>query len=88
MYYMKMIKRWKLGLIICLSTLLVSCVGTVQESNSNITDIGSAYNPVVSFSGIHTATAISDTKVEVFFYPASGGSGKYIYDLYSRIIIF
>lgn len=81
-YYMKMIKCWKLSLIVCFSTLLVSCVGTVQESNSNITDIGSAYNPVVSFSGIHTATAISDTKVEVFFYPASGGSGKYIYDLY------
>ncbi|HLT22400.1 MAG TPA: hypothetical protein VKZ84_03115 [Bacteriovoracaceae bacterium] len=62
--------------------MLYSCVGTVQETNTTITDISSNYTPILTFLGLQSATAISDTKAELFFYPAAGGSGKYIYDIY------
>lgn len=70
--------------VLLLSALIfvTSCVGTVQETATSITDISSNYTPIITFAGIHTATAISDTRVELFFYPAGGGSGKYIYDIY------
>lgn len=69
-----------LSLFILLFTL-VSCVGTVQESNQNFTNINNGPSNEMTFAGIFNAVAISDTKVEVFFYPAGGGSGKFTYDI-------
>jgi hypothetical protein len=60
---------------------LVSCVGTVQESNQNYTNINNGPSNEMQFAGIFNAVAISDTKAEVFFYPAQGGSGKFTYDI-------
>jgi hypothetical protein len=60
---------------------LVSCVGTVQESNQNFTNINNGPSNEMAFAGIFNAVAISDTKIEVFFYPAGGGSGKFTYDI-------
>lgn len=81
-YYRDIMKNWITGLFISCLFFLASCVGTVVETSSNITDIGSDYTPVIHFDGIHSVVGISDTKIEIFFYPASGGSGKYIYDIY------
>lgn len=60
---------------------IVSCVGTVQESSQNYTNINNGPSNAMSFAGIFNAVAISDTKAEIFFYPAGGGSGKFTYDI-------
>lgn len=70
--------------VLLLSTLafLTSCVGTIKETSSQITNIGSNHMENISFAGLHLVSPIADTKAELFFYPAGGGSGKYIYDIY------
>lgn len=70
------------GFLLSSLVVLSACVGTVQETNTAITDISSNYTPTLNFSGLQGAAGISDKRIEVFFYPAAGGSGKYIYDIY------
>lgn len=73
--------RWKACIFIFALISLVSCVGTVQNSNHNFTRSADVPESPLNFSGIVSASAISDSKIEVFFYPASGGSGLYTYDI-------
>jgi hypothetical protein len=68
-------------LILFIAFLATGCVGTVQESAESYTGVNDAPKIPMDFTGIATATAISDTRIEVFFYPATGGSGKYTYDI-------
>jgi len=68
-------------LTLILSTLNFGCVGTVAESGNPYTESNVANDIPLNFFGIHMAQAISDTRVELFFYPATGGSGKYTYDV-------
>lgn len=75
-------RKWTLGILITCSLSLVSCVGTVQETASSVTDIGATQTFSLNFNGLGQATAISDSRVELTFLPAGGGSGKYIYDIY------
>lgn len=60
---------------------LAGCVGTVTESADPYTESSPANDIPLYFTGIQNAAAISDTRIEIFFLPASGGSGKYTYDL-------
>lgn len=73
---------FNLFLIGLLSTTLVSCVGTVQEAAAPKTSIASEPKSAINFSGVYQATPISQDKFEIFFYPATGGSGKYNYIIY------
>ncbi len=68
-------------LVLFISLLLSSCVGTVEDSNKNYTETIENPKLPLTFQGIFSASAISDTKIEVFFYPATGGSGTYTYDI-------
>ena len=61
--------------------LSIGCVGTVEEAKQNYSKINDAPVSAITFAGIFNAVAISDSRIEVFFYPASGGSGKYTYDI-------
>lgn len=67
--------------LLIMSFLLISCVGTVQESKETFTKASDAPKSPLIFAGITSVSAISDSRLEVFFYPASGGSGKYTYDI-------
>ncbi|HXH73742.1 MAG TPA: hypothetical protein VNJ08_02185 [Bacteriovoracaceae bacterium] len=69
------------GLTLFMSVLLAGCVGTVQDATQSFSKINEAPKSSLSFAGISSATAISDSRIEVFFFPAIGGSGKYIYDV-------
>ncbi len=60
---------------------LYSCVGTVQDTSQPLTKINDAPPAPLTFAGITQASAISDSRIEVFFYPATGGSGLYTYDI-------
>jgi hypothetical protein len=61
--------------------LLSSCVGTIQSTVPSYTNVQNAPVYPLTFAGLTNVSAISDTRIEVFFYPASGGSGKYTYDI-------
>lgn len=60
---------------------LYGCVGTVQDTTQPFTKINEAPVAALSFAGITQASAISDSRIEVFFFPATGGSGRYTYDI-------
>jgi hypothetical protein len=61
--------------------ILIGCVGTVEESTPDLTNVQEAPKTVLTFAGLNSIKAISDSRIEVFFYPATGGSGKYTYDI-------
>jgi hypothetical protein len=61
------------------TAFLTSCVGTVTDSLTPKSAITEAPEPSIKFGGVTTATAISNDKIEVFFEPASEGSGRYTY---------
>lgn len=69
-------------LVCILSGLLVGCVGTVEDTNLPLTEIAAKPKGAINFGGIVTATPISQDKIEVFFYPATGGSSKFYYSFY------
>jgi hypothetical protein len=77
MYFsMRTMIIWSLILL-----LLSGCVGTVQETAQPYTKVNDVPVAPLSFAGITNAVAISDSRIEVFFYPATGGSGRYTYDI-------
>ncbi len=51
---------------------VIGCVGTIEDKNPDTTKGASIATKPLIFDGIADATAISDTKVEVKFFPASG----------------
>lgn len=59
--------------------IFFSCVGTVQDTATPKTILKSEDATKVSFAGVVEAHGIADDKIEVFFYPATGGSGKFDY---------
>ncbi len=73
-------EKFSVLILLCLLAL-VSCVGTVEETNKPFSNTDEGAEEEMSFLGIVAAKAISDSRVEVFFYPADGGSGKYTYDI-------
>ena len=58
------------------------CVGTIESSKTPTSDNLSPVSGVLNFSGVQRVVAISDTRVEVYFPKATGGSGKYVYEVY------
>jgi hypothetical protein len=57
-------------------------VGTIQEAAKDKTLTQKVGKPQLKFTGVQSLTSISHNKIEVYFYPASGGSGKYTYKIY------
>jgi len=66
----------------CLITALaffVSCVGTVEDKNPPTTKSSDSSKIPLAFDGIVEAIAVGHNKVDVFFEPATGGSGDFTY---------
>jgi hypothetical protein len=63
--------------------MLVStgCVGTLQEAARDYANVVVPNDEIPQFAGIAQLVPIADTRLEVFFYPAVGGTGKYTYDV-------
>lgn len=61
--------------------MIVGCVGTVQDTAQPYAGVSASPKENLTFPGVHSAVAISDSRIEVFFYPATGGSGKFTYDV-------
>ncbi|MGE3609940.1 MAG: hypothetical protein AB7I27_10175 [Bacteriovoracaceae bacterium] len=76
-----LLKYSPLLLLFILIPLFSGCVGTVQDTAQSYTQVADSTGSAITFNGIQNASAVSDTRIEVFFYPASGGSGKYTYDI-------
>jgi len=72
----------RLSLILMLISFLVGCVGTVEESTAPVSDTQEPVAERLAFTGVFKVEPISDTRVEIFFPKASGGSGKFVYDVY------
>ena len=68
-------------LLLLLLILMVGCVGTVQETAEPYTGVSQAPKRELAFGGVHSVIPISDSRIEVFFAPATGGSGKFTYDV-------
>ena len=62
--------------------ILSGCVGTVQNAGLPATSIASEPRAKIHFNGVYSVVAISQSKFEIFFYPATGGSGRYNYIIY------
>lgn len=69
------------ALVLILLAFISGCVGTVQDAKQDLSKINTGPSTSLQFAGLSNAVAISDTRVEIFFYPATGGSGKYTYDI-------
>lgn len=69
-------------LIIFTLFFLASCVGTVEQADLSKTVTEKTEETQVLFQGVQLVKAISHNRIEVFFYPAVSGSGKYIYKIY------
>lgn len=65
--------------MLILSVFAFSCVGTIEDKNTQTTKSAGAKLAPVSFDGIYDAVPIGANRVEVFFFPATGGSGEYTY---------
>ncbi len=72
----------RLVLLFSILILLSSCVGTVEDSSSAMTETSPPVTDTINFSGVTNVSGISDTRLEVFFPRATGGSGKYVYEIY------
>ncbi len=68
--------------ILILSLIVSSCVGTVEDKNPQASKNLSSGSVDVSFSGVNEVLAISDDKVEVYFFPANGNSADMTYRIY------
>jgi hypothetical protein len=76
-------------IMILISFFIVGCVGTLEENTTPVSDSQNPTPDLINYPGVFkaaTATgfgtrAISDTRIEVYFPPASGGSGKFVYDV-------
>ncbi len=73
----------KIVLLTFILSLLSSCVGTVQDASTPLTEIAAQPSGNISFSGIAKAVPIAQDKIEVFFNPATGGSQKFYYYIYA-----
>lgn len=60
-------------------TFFVSCVGTVEDKNPPTTKSSDSSKIPLAFDGIFDAIAVGHDKVDVFFFPATGGSGDFTY---------
>ena len=74
----------KIFLIIGLMNSLLSCVGTVNDKNNSESSIAGTKDrsASISFEGLVKVSAISDTKIEVFFREANDAPTDIIYELY------
>jgi hypothetical protein len=67
-------------LLILITIILGSCVGNIKSKTPISTKVSSALNAVLdNFQGLGSATAISNTKVELFFNPILVDIDKYTY---------
>ena len=60
---------------------IIGCVGTVEEGKNTQAFTTKESSSDIEFSGVQEATEISDSRVEVFFRPATGASGLYNYKI-------
>ena len=57
-------------------SFLVSCVGTIEETRFETTEVVADAVEYERFDGINEAIAISHDKVEVYFYEAKNINGE------------
>ncbi len=50
---------------------LFSCVGTIEDKNPEVTKGASTDSVPIVFEGVFEATAIADSKIDVYFYPSN-----------------
>lgn len=69
-------------LIFIISLAMLSCVGTVEQAAKDKTLTIKYEDSDVVFEGVQSLIPISHDKIEVYFYPATGGTEKYSYKIY------
>jgi hypothetical protein len=70
-------------IIILLSLgVLASCVGTLEDTTKKLTDATIVKPVTIAFSGITKGVAVAHNTIQLYFKPASGGSGNYSYLVY------
>src|SRR5690554_4705184 len=69
---------------ICLAGALLSgCLGEIQQAHKELTEgTRKEYAKELRFDGILEAVPISNSKIEIYFSPARGGSLRYSYLVY------
>lgn len=68
---------------VLLTVTFTGCVGQIEDTKKDTTE-SERRSPasVLSFAGIVDAVPVADDKIEVYFFPATGGSGRYSYQVY------
>ncbi len=72
----------QLILILTIFLVLSGCVGTVEQATAPVSDTLEPVPEKLAFTGVSRVEEISDTRIEIFFPAATGGSGKFVYDVY------
>jgi hypothetical protein len=67
---------------VLLSFFAIGCVGTIENSQTPVSETQSPVPGSITFPGIFSIKKVSDSRLEIYFPEATGGSGKYIYDVY------
>lgn len=79
------VKSLKATILLVLSiVILTSCVGTVEDKNAKLAanqSLGDVTNSI-AFDGLTKVTAISQDKVELYFYPADSDKTITVYEIY------
>lgn len=73
---------WFKLLVLSLSFVLVSCVGTVEDAKVKLNDLFAENKDVLTFPGLEEARPISHNKVELEFSPVTAGDPNFKYLLY------
>lgn len=61
---------------------LLSCIGKVEDANSEKSLNAESGSNAISFSGLTKVIPIAHDKVELYFYPAAGASSSFTYLIY------
>lgn len=69
--------------VFALTALLTSCLGEIQQASKEVTESArTEYDESLRFDGLYEAVPVSNTKIEIYFPPAKGGSLRYSYLIY------
>jgi len=68
-------------LFLLMKVLLVSCVGTIEDTQVKKTQAVPTNLSPIKFDGIALAKPVANDKVEIFFFPAPGDSKDLVYNI-------
>ena len=74
--------KWISSIQLLLLFVLTACVGSIEDASKQKSNSIIQKAVELNFEGVSQAVAVSNSKIQVAFKPATGGSGNYSYLIY------